>query len=444
MGDRIILVVAGTRPEAIKVAPVLRTLKTLGEEYRFVWSGQHSDFNMSRIFFRELDFGNPDTFLEVNHDNGSLFFASDLARRLQKLIDRTKPSVVYALGDTTTTLGVSLAANYSRAFFVHDEAGMRSFDNSMEEEINRKVADVIADLHLAPTKLAMTNLLWEGFQSSSMKLVGSTLVDSLMYALPVVRKHALDILTQHSLEKGRYSLVTVHRRENLRFPNLTRLVRILVEIARRHSETKLIFPVHPHTQKRLRDVGLWHNLTLQKNILLIQPLGYIDFLSLLDNALVTITDSGGVQEEAFLLGKGTLTLRKTTEWPETVIWKYNILTGLNLSAVQQAYEKLINRAFRAPSLDHNPLGDGMSGQRVARILVDIQSSPRRKPVRTRVNTVETWVRQLETNTAVIFDGVGNAKYALMDYDTRSMSKLLSGLAEATKRTSNINGAAIRA
>ena len=367
-----VMIVAGTRPETVKVAPVIWELDRLGVEYIFVWTGQHYDYEMGRLFFEQLRLPEPMIYLEsgrVSHHVSES--VAIMVKELTHLIEEYDPTIVYALGDTNTTLSAALASVYAGKPFVHDEAGMRSFDSAMLEEINRRIADTVANFRLAPTNIAVLNLLCEGFPLSSIRLVGSTAVDTLLY---VLNRGLLksDIVNELSLEPQHYVLVTVHRRENLIDVRLTKIASILTNIAKALPEYKVVFPVHPHTKKRLSELGIISIPREYKNILLLEPLGYLEFVALVKDAGLIITDSGGVQEEAFVLGKKTLTLRKTTEWPESVVLGYSYLVDVDrveVSNVLKLVQALMQLHREAPhDFSTFPLGDGRAGWRVARIL----------------------------------------------------------------------------
>ena len=365
-----IMIVAGTRPEAIKLAPVIWWLDRLGIDYVFVWSGQHYDYEMSRIFFEQLRLPEPGKFLDVGLQvSGAEEQVALLIKRIAETIKEFNAKIVYALGDTNTTLATALASVYASKPFVHDEAGMRSFDLLMLEEINRRIADAIAVFRFAPTKIAVLNLLYEGIPQHTIKLVGSTAVDALLYVLSnnLIREYELET---YNLEPNHYILVTIHRRENLIEKRLHNIVLSLTETSKKLQDYKIVFPVHPHTLKQLNQLGLLNMLNAQSNILLLKPVGYLEFLALLKNARLVITDSGGVQEEAFILGKKIITLRKITEWPETMILGYNILVNPeNLDEVVQAIMNSLDQAEPSKQpLQISPLGDGNAGKRIARLL----------------------------------------------------------------------------
>ena len=375
MRSNLVMIVAGTRPEAIKLAPVFWWLEKLGVDYVFVWSGQHYDYEMSRVFFEQLKLPEPDVFLDVGVQASNV--SEQVGLLIQKIASEAKkiqPSFVYALGDTNTTLAAALASVHVGRPFVHDEAGMRSFDMTMLEEVNRRVADAVADLRLAPSKLAIINLLYEGVPRSSIRLVGSTAVDTLIYIVSN-KLQKEEVLSELRVEPDSFILVTLHRRENLVDERLHLAISALVEIARAFPDFKIVFPVHPHTRKRLEELRLYRRLE-RDNVVFTKPLGYLEFVALLQAARAVITDSGGVQEEAFVLGKRIVTLRRTTEWIETVVLGYNQLVGLDDvgEVVKGVVAAIEGRPLPVPDLIMSPLGDGRAGRRVAKILQTLLES----------------------------------------------------------------------
>jgi UDP-N-acetylglucosamine 2-epimerase (non-hydrolysing) len=371
--DKKILLVVGTRPEIIKVNPVIESLDKLGVKYSFVWTGQHYDYEMSRIFFDELTIPAPDIYLNIKPTANSFSFISRVIEKLYELVFNMR-SYIYSLGDTNTTLAAALTAYYSGTAFIHDEAGVRSFDLNMMEEFNRRVADMIATIRLAPTYMAFLNLLSEHINPGMIFIVGSTAVDMIVKYMHLVRKYEDNILARFSLDKCSYILLTVHRRENLTTENMLKVVKIIVSLARLFPSMKILFPIHPHTRKVLSSMGYIEKIRNEKNVVITKPLSYLNFLALLKASSFVITDSGGVQEEAFILGKDTITLRDRTEWPETVLMGKNHLVGLNLDLAVTVTRQLIERSgdncdkSMVSYLDSNPLGDGRAGYRIAKVL----------------------------------------------------------------------------
>lgn len=351
-----------------------------------VWSGQHYDYEMSRIFFEELKLPDPDIYLErVKEYPDILDKLSQIIVELKQIVRREKPRLIYGLGDTTTTLAAAITAAYEKIPFVHDESGMRSFDFTMIEEINRIIADRLAFLHLAPTKLAVLNLLTEGTQLSSIRLVGSTLVDTLIYVLqsPLVNLGEKRLSEIVSIDSDEHVVtLTLHRRENLTCERLKILIRIISKISNlKELDIKLLIPIHPHTKKTLEECGLINKLQNLENVLLIKPLGYLEAISLLRKSRLIITDSGGIQQEAFILGKYTITLRNTTEWLETVILGYNNLVNLDEASEERILmliKEMLNKVIPAPNLETSPIGDGKSSTRIVKILENMISGTESK------------------------------------------------------------------
>ena len=363
-----IMIVAGTRPEAIKLAPVFWNLDKLGVDYAFVWSGQHYDYEMSRIFFEQLGLPEPDMDLDTRSGSHAEQTAKIMVG-VEKAIEELKPSIVVAEGDTNTTLAVALTSVKKLVPFAHVEAGLRSWDRTMPEEINRILADAVAELHFAPTGLAAINLMHEGIPLRKIHITGNTVVDVVYKFRDYVAKQGKEFLNKLGLEPHSYALVTVHRQENTDDPQrLGNIVKALIEISKQHP---IVFPIHPRTVNRLQSYGLWSQLSSRGNIHLLKPLGYFQFLGLLMNSLVVLTDSGGVQEEACTLKIPTLTLRYNTERPETVLVGVNKVIGTETQKIVEETIKVINSRRQivgnAESVP-NPLGDGRAGERIAMVL----------------------------------------------------------------------------
>ena len=375
MGRGSLAIVAGTRPELIKIWPVLKSLERLGQEFTFIWTLQHYDYEMSKIFLEQLDLPEPDVYLDEKPiENADLEYKlSHITSRLARVLKRIGSSYVYALGDTTTVLAAALVSGYTNRTFIHDEAGMRSFDLSMPEEVNRRIADVIADVHLAPTVLATVNLIMEGVSDSSIFLVGSTAVDSVSMIMPVIKRREDDILNRFGLDSKRFVILTVHRRGNLVRQRLIKIVKIIIEACRIASryDLRIIFPIHPHTKKRMIEEGVFNKINHSCNLLITEPLGYVEFMSLLKNARLAITDSGGIQVEAAVLGVPLITLRDRTEWPETVIIGLNKLVDIDIEIFSKTLSNLLNKnnvGINDVQLAYKTLGDGKSGLRIAKII----------------------------------------------------------------------------
>lgn len=358
-----VMIVAGTRPEVIKLAPIIKWLQKLGVDYIFVWSGQHYDYSLSRIFFEEFNLGEPDVDLKVGEGSHAEHTAK-IMLGLERAIKVHSPSIVVAEGDTNTVLASALTSIKSQVPFAHVEAGLRSWNMLMPEEVNRRVADAVASLHFAPTKWAALNLLFEGISSRSIHVTGNTIVDSLQQIIDKVSNQSNDVLDKYGLEKDSFLLVTLHRAENVDNPHrLKSIINALEELSQNYP---VIFPVHPRTKNAIVKLGLLDHLNRVK---LTGPLGYFEFLALLSNCKVVLTDSGGVQEEAFTLKIPTVTLRYNTERPETTLYGINVLAGVEKNRIVRLTLMQAERAKEIKKLNfENPLGDGQAGKRIAYLL----------------------------------------------------------------------------
>ena len=343
--------VVGARPQYIKVAAVSRRLRLQHEEI-LIDTGQHYDFEMSDIFIRQLEIPRPDFDLGVGSGSHASQTASILVG-VEKVLGDVAPERVIVYGDTNSTLAASLAAVKLGYPVAHVEAGERSYDRSMPEEINRVVADHVSDLLFCSTATAMENLKREGIREG-VHLVGDVMYDSLSVNLPKA-KDASSILTDLELEEGAYILVTLHRPGNV--DDLSRL-RGLISALGSLGET-VLFPVHPRTRYSLS--GLEEEPPL--NVKMVSPLSYLDMLAAEMNARLVITDSGGVQKEAYLLGVPCITCREETEWVETVQAGWNTLVGSDSERLLTAVNAPFPRSER-PSL----FGDGRAAERIVEIL----------------------------------------------------------------------------
>jgi len=353
-----LLIVAGTRPEAIKLAPVLWNLKR--EDYVFVWSGQHYDYEMSKIFFEQLRLPEPDVDLDVRSGTHAEQTAKIMISLEREIITR-KPRAVVALGDTNTTLAAALAATKTNTPFIHLEAGMRSWDKTMPEEINRIVADHIADILIAFTQLAKIYLVHEGIPLDKIYVTGSTEVDVIYRYKDEIEKKGKEMLDALDLNPGEYTLATVHRAGNVDNPDTLReILAALNEISKYY---KVVIPLHPRTRNAIKTYGLDHMLNT-RNIYALPPLGYFEFLGLLKYAKAVLTDSGGVQVDACTLGVPMVVLRYTTEYPECIIIGLAKLAGTKREDILTAFNSIISK--RTPNI--NPLGDGKAGEKIANLL----------------------------------------------------------------------------
>ena len=350
-----IATIVGNRPQFVKAAAVSRQLRAVHEEL-LVHTGQHYDDELSKVFFEELEVPAPDRELGVGSGTAAEQTARMLAA-LEPVLREWAPDLVLVYGDTNSTLAGALAAAQLHLAVAHVEAGMRSGDWSMPEELNRVLTDHASDLLLCSTPTAVANLEREGAHGR-VELVGDVMAD-VSLAFASVAEERSRALEQHGVTPGEYLLVTAHRAGNVDDPErLRRLVELLEALP-----TTAVFPLHPRTRARLENAGMLERLAAAEQLKLVAPLGYLDFLVLARNARAILTDSGGVQKEAYLLGTPCITLRNTTEWVETVEQGWNVLVDLNREAALSALQ-------RKPPAGERPelYGGGHAAERICDVL----------------------------------------------------------------------------
>lgn len=346
-----ILTVIGNRPQFIKASAVSSRLRSRAEEIT-VHTGQHYDRELSQVFFDELKLPPPEHLLGIGGGTNTGQTARMLAA-LEPLLADVRPDAVLVYGDTNSTLAGALAAVQAGVPVAHVEAGMRSFDRSMPEEVNRVVTDHLSRLLLVPSQTAVENLRRESVDGT-VELVGDVMVDVALLLQPGARART-DTLAPYGVEQGGYVLATAHRAGNVDDPaRLAQLVALLLSLDR-----PTVFPLHPRTRARLVDAGLLAALEQADHMRLAKPLGYLDFTALLCNAHAVLTDSGGVQKEAYLAGVPCVTMRPNTEWVETVEAGWNVLVDLDAAAAAVALERI------PPPERPQLYGDGEAGERVA-------------------------------------------------------------------------------
>jgi UDP-N-acetylglucosamine 2-epimerase (non-hydrolysing) len=356
-----VVCVAAARPNFMKIKPVMDALERQGAEVVLVHTGQHYDEAMNDVFFRDLGLRPPDRHLGT----GSGSHAEQTGRVMiafEPVVAELAPDAVVVVGDVNSTLACALVAAKAGAAVAHVEAGLRSRDWSMPEEVNRVVADRISDLLFAPSPDAVENLRREGYREDQIRLAGNVMIDTLYANLD--RALASDVLHRHGLHAGEYGLVTLHRPANVDDPAmLAALLGALGEVAAR---LPLVMPVHPRTSARLAEVGVPDGLTLTP------PAGYLDFIALEASARLVLTDSGGIQEETTALGVPCLTLRDTTERPITVTEGTNQLVGRDPEAIVATALATLREppAKRCPAL-----WDGNAGDRIAEALLGYLAMP---------------------------------------------------------------------
>jgi len=351
-------IILGTRPEIIKLSPIIRVCERLSLDYFILHTGQHYSYTMDQVFFEQLEL--PEA--KYNLDVGSGTHAEQTGKMLigiEKVLQKEDPDVVLVEGDTNTVLAGALAAVKLGISVGHVEAGLRSYDRGMPEEINRILADHSSDYLFAPTEKSKQILLGEGISEEKIFVTGNTVVDAV-FQNSEISKSKRNVLDYLGLNGSEYVLATVHRQENV---DNERRLRGIVEGLEKTRELgfDVVYPVHPRARKRLKTFGVKPN-----GLRLVEPLDYLSFLQLESNARLVLTDSGGVQEEACILGVPCVTLRDNTERPETLEVGANVLAGTNPCEIVDKVKLM---------LDHrdsweNPFGDGDAGGRIVRLLME--------------------------------------------------------------------------
>lgn len=360
-----IICVAGARPNYMKVKPVMDGLEELGAEVVLVHTGQHYDAAMSDIFFEDLRIRRPDYFLGA----GSGSHATQTARVMiafEPLVDKLRPDIVVVVGDVNSTMACALVTAKCGALLGHVEAGLRSRDWTMPEEVNRVVTDRVSDFLFAPSSDAVANLEAEGYRDDQVHLVGNVMIDTLLANLD--RALASDIHSRLGLTPGDYGLVTLHRPANVDDPSV--LKPLLSALDQVSQLCPLVLPAHPRAAQQLRDIGM------SSRVRIIPPAGYLDFVALEALARVVLTDSGGIQEETTALGVPCLTLRENTERPITLSEGTNHLVGRDPDRIMTTALRVLDSPppRRCPTL-----WDGRAGQRTAAILMSTARSGHPRP-----------------------------------------------------------------
>ena len=370
-----ILSVVGARPNFMKMAPIHKELRKYKSRinHKIVHTGQHYDKSMSDVFFKELELPKPHIYLGI----GSLPHSEQVAKimvEFEKILIKEKPDLVLVYGDVNSTMAASIVCskhlqmNGKPLPVAHIEAGLRSFDNSMPEEINRKVTDSISSYLFVTEKSGAENLAYEGVKKSSVFFVGNTMIDSLKFYLKKAEQSK--ILEQLAVSKGDYVLVTLHRPSNVDTKEgLTKILDIFTSITTLNSNTDIVFPIHPRTRKMMESYKLHRKFNTIPNLIITEPLGYLDFLKLMANAKYVLTDSGGIQEETTSLKVPCLTLRENTERPVTVDEGTNTLTGLEKNEIIKNIKKIESGKYKTGSTPK--YWDGKAAERIVATLREI-------------------------------------------------------------------------
>ncbi len=365
-----ILTVVGARPQFVKCAAVSSVLRKQYKEV-LIHTGQHYDYAMSDVFFEELSIPKPEYHLGVGSASHGVQ-TSEMLAKIEEIILQEKPNAVMVYGDTNSTLAAALAASKVYVPLIHVEAGLRSFNRRMPEEINRVLTDHTSSLLLCPTETAMENLEREGFLRANVHAtcspehpvilnVGDVMYDMVRITIRQIEKkgNTKEVLKQFGVVAKQYCLATIHRAENTN--DVSALREILSAMAHIASKIPVVLPLHPRTKAIIER----ENIALPSGVSIIAPLGYADMILLQKNASVVCTDSGGMQKEAFLLQTPCITMREQTEWIETLHDGWNVLTGASASAIIAAYN---NAQILEPDTQKQPFGDGFAGEKITQAI----------------------------------------------------------------------------
>jgi len=349
-------IVIGVRPEIVKMAPLIKLCKSRNIEYFVIHTGQHYSEEMDKQFFEDLSLDTPKYSLGVGSGSPSKQIASMISLTEDVLL-HNKPDILLVYGDSNSALGPAIAASRLGIPIGHIEAGLRSFDRTMPEEINRIIVDHISDYLFAPTEVCESQLLKEGIPLEKIFVTGNTVVDILFYIKELASQKS-DILQQYELKKKSYLVLTLHRPRNVDDKEKLQSIIQAIENLCIKYQIKVVFPIHPRTKKNIEKFGI----NLPKDIIVLNPLGYIDFINLENNAKMIITDSGSIQEEVCVLGIPCITLRDNTERPESITVGANILCSAK-DLIDAFNSQLNNKCDWV-----NPYGDGHASQRILEIL----------------------------------------------------------------------------
>ena len=357
-----IFIIGGARPNFMKIAPLIAEFKKEMIDFKLIHTGQHYDYNMSKIFFENLGITKPDFFLNVGSGSHAIQTAKIMIE-FEKIILKEKPKLVIVVGDVNSTIACALVAKKIFIQVAHIEAGLRSFDLKMPEEINRKLTDQIADYLFITERSALNNLKKEGIDLKRVYFVGNIMIDNLLRNLEKAKQSGY--FKTLDLDSKAFGLVTIHRPSNV--DNVKDLKKVIEILDYLQTQIKIIFPVHPRTQKNLEKYNLREDIN-KSNIVLTEPLGYLEFLNLMINAKFILTDSGGIQEEASFLNIPILTLRRNTERPITIEKGTNTLIGNDIGKLKLHLDMILSNSYKCAQRIEN--WDGKTAQRIVKILKD--------------------------------------------------------------------------
>ncbi len=354
-----IILVAGARPNFMKIAPIVHELKKNYNRvaWKLIHTGQHYDYEMSKIFFEDLDISEPDYFLNAGGGTHAEQTAKVMVE-FEKVCIKEKPEIVVVVGDINSTLACSITAKKSGVKLAHIEAGLRSRDMLMPEEINRIVTDSISDYLFVTEKSGMNNLVNEGKEKEKIFFVGNIMIDTLHYSLEKLKK-----IKPFEVNSLKYAVVTLHRPSNV--DNKDKLENIFLALNHIAKDMDIFFPIHPRTKKNIENFNLNH--LLDKRIKIIPPMSYHKFLNLWRNSVLVLTDSGGIQEETTVLGIPCFTIRDNTERPITIEEGTNILVGTTFEKITEEYNKMKNGIKKNGKIPE--LWDGNTAQRILKVLI---------------------------------------------------------------------------
>jgi UDP-N-acetylglucosamine 2-epimerase (non-hydrolysing) len=357
-----ILTIVGTRPNIIKITQFERVIKNYPQlQHRLLHTGQHYNHNMSEVFFSELGLKEPDYFLKLDQNTVISQFTQIMQGIEQTVLDY-KPDVIMVVGDVNSTLAAALVANKMGVQLAHVESGLRSFDRTMPEEINRILTDTITDLFFVTEQSGVKHLLAEGKLQEQIHFVGNTMIDTLVAFDTQIK--GSPILEKLQLSPQSYALLTMHRPGNVDTKEgLSQLLDLLEELT---QITGIVFPVHPRTLKRFNEFGLYHHIEHNKNLILLEPVGYLDFQKLILHAQFVITDSGGIQEETTFRKVPCITLRPNTERPSTIEVGSNTLLHFEKEKIVATVEQITNGTYKNCQIP--PYWDGKATERIFEVI----------------------------------------------------------------------------
>ena len=358
-----IVSIVGTRPNFMKIAPLIDEFKKYDNvQHILIHTGQHYDLLMSKLFFEELGLPKPDIHLASSGHPEANFLKIIIKHALEK--QDTKPDLVIVVGDVNSTIAGAEAAHELGIKVAHVEAGLRSFDSTMPEEINRIKTDKISNFLFTTEMSANKNLIDEGIDKNKIFFVGNVMIDTLLKHKEKAKQSK--ILSKLKLSKNNYAVLTLHRPSNV--DNKESLEYVLEILNKIQKKIKIVFPVHPRTAKNLKNFNLLDKIKIQKNIVLTEPLGYLDFLSLMANSKFVITDSGGIQEETTVLGIPCVTMRNNTERPVTVEQGTNVIVSTDKNKLVEACNNLVKGANFKGKIPQ--LWDGKTAKRIVKVILE--------------------------------------------------------------------------